>query len=190
MKRLFDIALALVIGLIGIPVTFITAILIRLDSPGSPFFVQQRLGRDEKPFWCYKLRTMQQDTPIGGSHEVGGARITRLGHFLRKTKLDELPQVINVLRGDMSFVGPRPGLPVQEELRLARRAEGVFAITPGITGLAQVRGIDMSTPELLARTDREYIETRTFMGDIKLIIASGVGAGRGDAANKEPERRT
>ncbi len=185
MKRLFDFVLALVVGVLAAPVIAVIAILIRLESPGSPIFVQERVGRNEKVFRCYKLRTMMQGSPIAGSHEVSASRITRIGHFLRKTKLDELPQVINILRGEMSFVGPRPNLPVQQELVEKRRARNVFDAVPGITGLSQVRGIDMSTPDLLARSDREYLDTQSFAGDLKLIIASARGAGRGDAATRE-----
>lgn len=113
------------------------------------------------------------------THEVNAASVTPLGAFLRKTKFDELPQLYNVLKGAMSLVGPRPCLPSQTELIEARRRNDVFRLRPGITGLAQVMNIDMSVPERLAHIDGTYAQTRTFAGDLKLILATVTGSGRG-----------
>ncbi|MCK5750500.1 MAG: sugar transferase, partial [Oricola sp.] len=121
---------------------------------------------------CYKFRTMAEDAPQAGTHEVAPGHITPLGRFLRKTKIDELPQVWNVARGEMNLVGPRPCLPSQTELIDRRRKLGVFECTPGVTGLAQVGGIDMSEPEKLARVDAEYCRLRTIVLDIKLLFAT------------------
>lgn len=181
MKRLFDILLALC-ALPAVIVLCVPCILaIRMESPGSGLFCQVRVGRKQRPFMLYKLRTMSTDTGDRASHEVAPSQITRTGHFLRRTKLDELPQIWNVLMGDMSFVGPRPCLPNQTELVAERAGRDVYDIRPGITGPAQLAGIDMSTPRQLAIADAEYLKTRSLTGDLRLILATATGGGRGDA---------
>jgi len=110
--------------------------------------------------------------------------MTPIGKTLRAYKLDELPQLVNVLKGEMSLVGPRPCLPSQPDVIAARRAKGVFAVRPGITGLAQIAGIDMSTPEKLAIADAEYVKTASLWNDIAMILGSVIGKGKGDAALK------
>jgi len=159
----------------------IIAGLVSRSSPGGAMFVQSRVGKSEKLFRCYKFRTMAHGAPVAGSHEVSGSWVTPIGRRLRSLKLDELPQLFNVLRGDMSLVGPRPCLPNQAEVIAARRARNVFEIRPGITGIAQLASIDMSTPEQLADADRRYIDTRTFLGDLRIIAATLIGGGSGDA---------
>jgi O-antigen biosynthesis protein WbqP len=182
LKRAFDICLA-VPGLIvsSVPL-LILIIVIRLDSPGPGVFRQVRVGRNGTPFTCYKLRTMTEGTADRPSHEMGTSAITRLGHFLRRTKLDELPQLWNIVLGQMSFVGPRPCLPSQIELVELRRANGVLSLRPGITGVAQVQGIDMSDPARLAALDAEYISHVSLRTDLDLVWKTVSGAGRGDAA--------
>jgi O-antigen biosynthesis protein WbqP len=123
---------------------------------------------------------MKVDTASVATHLASTSSITPFGHFLRKTKLDELPQLWNVLTGDMSLVGPRPGLFNQEELTQARSAKNVYLIRPGITGLAQVNAIDMSTPELLAKTDKEMIDTLTLKNYFKYLLMTVAGSGSGD----------
>jgi lipopolysaccharide/colanic/teichoic acid biosynthesis glycosyltransferase len=123
---------------------------------------------------------MYVSAPNAGTHEVPASAVTPLGHFLRRTKLDELPQVINILRNDMSLVGPRPCLPTQSDMIVERRSLGVFEIKPGITGLAQVRGIDMSNPVGLAACDREYLQLQSLLLDTKIILQTARGAGAGD----------
>jgi O-antigen biosynthesis protein WbqP len=182
MKRLFDIVLAILLLPICIPLAILAGIMVRLESEGPALFVQDRLGRNRKVFRCYKIRTMRAGTINAASHVVGDAQITRVGRILRATKLDELPQLWNVLRGDMSFVGPRPGLPHHEELTRARDALGVFDATPGITGLAQIHNIDMSDPEKLARKDREYIDNQSLLLDLEIMLKTVTGSGQGDAA--------
>ena len=181
-KRLFDIVLALALLPVAVPVIALAAIAIRVESPGPAIFRQDRVGRGQIVFRCLKLRTMRVGTEQAASHLVGSSAITKVGRLLRATKVDELPQIWNVLTGEMSFVGPRPGLPVQADLTAARQARGVFEAVPGITGLAQVQGIDMSDPERLARVDREYIDTRSFALDLRLIFRTLAGGGQGDAA--------
>jgi lipopolysaccharide/colanic/teichoic acid biosynthesis glycosyltransferase len=147
---------------------------------GSPIFIQERVGRNKKPFKLIKFRTMSVDTKSVASHLASKASITKLGSFLRKTKIDELPQLINVLKGEMSFVGPRPNLFNQDELIAEREQRGVYDVLPGITGLAQVNTIDMSTPKLLAETDLIMIETLTIKNYIRYIIQTATGSGGGD----------
>lgn len=155
--------------------------IIGLFDTGSPIFVQERVGKNKKPFKLVKFRTMTIETKSVASHLASNASITPLGRFLRKTKIDELPQLINVLKGDMSLVGPRPNLFNQEELMQARDSLGVYDVLPGITGLAQVQNIDMSTPELLAKTDREMLDSLTVKTYFKYIVMTVTGSGSGDA---------
>ncbi len=147
---------------------------------GSPIFIQTRVGRNQLPFNLVKIRTMAIGTPSAASHLVDGSAVTRFGSFLRRTKLDELPQLWNVLKGEMSLVGPRPGLFNQEKLTEARERLGVFSVRPGITGLAQIHGIDMSNPNLLAQTDAKMIENMNLKTYFALILQTVKGRGSGD----------
>ncbi|EGQ8033489.1 sugar transferase [Vibrio parahaemolyticus] len=162
------------------PVLLIVTVIGLFDT-GSPIFVQERVGRNKKPFKLIKFRTMSVDTKSVASHLANNASITKLGAFLRKTKIDELPQLINVVKGEMSLVGPRPNLFNQKELIAERDAVGVYNVLPGITGLAQVQNIDMSTPALLAKTDREMIDSLTLKSYFKYIMMTVTGSGSGDA---------
>ncbi|WP_127145472.1 sugar transferase [Pelagibacterium montanilacus] len=182
MKRAFDLLAALAGGLLTLPVVLALVLVIRMTSPGPGLFRQVRVGRGEKPFVCLKLRTMNTGTGDRPSHETGAAAITPLGRMLRRTKLDELPQLYNIIKGEMSLVGPRPCLPGQTELIALRREKGLYALRPGITGEAQIRGIDMSDPARLAEADAVYLTTRSLGHDITLILATVTGSGRGDAA--------
>jgi lipopolysaccharide/colanic/teichoic acid biosynthesis glycosyltransferase len=180
-KRAFDLTLALLLAIPAALACSVAALLIWFDDHANPFFVQMRLGRDERPFRLVKLRTMRVGTGDRPSHETVRGSITRIGSIMRRTKLDELPQLWNVLCGDMSFVGPRPGLPSQIELAECRRRHGVDRLIPGITGVSQVRGLDMSTPERLAEMDATYTGDWSAARDIRLLIRTGMGSGRGDA---------
>jgi len=177
--RAFDFLLSIFGLLFGFPILLII-FLIGLFDTGSPLFVQERVGRDKKSFKLVKFRTMSKDTASVASHLASNASITKLGGFLRRTKLDELPQLWNVLKGDMSLVGPRPNLFNQEELINLRNELGVYDVRPGITGLAQIKDIDMSTPELLAKTDAEMIATMSVANYFKYIFLTVVGKGQGD----------
>ena len=158
MIRLLDILLALIGLIVTLPILIIVVVIGYFDT-GSPLFIQERVGKNKKPFKLIKFRTMKLATQSVASHLVDSTAITPLGKFLRKTKLDELPQLINVLKGEMSFVGPRPNLFNQQELIAGRDKLGVYEVLPGITGLAQINNIDMSTPKLLAETDKEMIDS-------------------------------
>jgi len=177
--RIFDFIFSLLGLLVGFPVLLVLTIIGLFDT-GSPIFRQVRVGRHQQPFTLVKFRTMKLDTVSVATHLASSASITRFGHFLRKTKLDELPQLWNVLKGEMSLVGPRPGLFNQEELTEERAKRGVFDVRPGITGLAQVNEIDMSTPALLAETDQKMIQSLTVKDYFKYIFMTVAGKGAGD----------
>lgn len=179
MIRLLDVVFALVGLVVGFPV-LVVLYLLGLRDTGSPLFRQERVGRYKKPFTLVKFRTMKVDTASVASHLANTASITRFGHFLRRTKLDELPQLWNVLKGEMSLVGPRPCLFNQEELIAEREQRGVLSARPGITGLAQVNDIDMSTPTLLAETDQKMLENLTVGAYFKYIFMTVAGKGAGD----------
>lgn len=183
MLRLLDIFFALVGLVLGFPLLLAVYVMGLFDT-GAPLFRQERVGRHQKPFILVKFRTMRVGTASVASHLADSQAITPMGQFLRRTKLDELPQLWNVLWGDMSLVGPRPGLFNQKELLQARQQRGVFEARPGITGLAQVNGIDMSTPELLAETDAKMLDSLSIANYFAYIIQTVLGRGQGDAAKK------
>jgi O-antigen biosynthesis protein WbqP len=177
--RIFDVSFSLLGLVFGSPVLF-GIYLMGLFDTGSPVFRQERVGRNKKPFILVKFRTMSVDTASVASHLASTASITKMGGFLRKTKFDELPQLWNVLKGEMSLVGPRPGLFNQEQLTKVREEAGVLLARPGITGLAQVNNIDMSTPELLAYTDAKMIREMSLKNYFKFIFQTITGKGTGD----------
>lgn len=179
MLRLIDFKLALIGLIAGFPVFVVLLFLGYLDT-GSPLFLQVRVGRRQLPFTLVKFRTMKLETTSVATHLVDASAVTQLGRFLRKTKLDELPQLWNVLKGDMSIVGPRPCLPNQSDLINYREALGVFEARPGVTGLAQVNAIDMSTPKLLAETDARMLQMLSLKTYCKYILLTLVGKGGGD----------
>lgn len=179
MIRFFDFIFSFVGLLILWPVGIILYIIGLFDT-GKPIFVQERVGKNKKPFNLIKFRTMKVDTKSVASHLANQASITKFGGFLRKTKLDELPQLLNVLKGDMSLVGPRPNLFNQTELIEERDKRGVYNVTPGITGLAQINEIDMSTPKKLAEVDAEMIEMMTVGDYFRYVFATVGGKGQGD----------
>ncbi|HGS4674577.1 TPA: sugar transferase [Vibrio cholerae] len=177
--RFLDFIFALVGLLLLWPVLLIVCILGYFDT-GSPIFCQQRVGKNQHPFTLIKFRTMPKNTASVATHLVGASSVTRLGQFLRKTKLDELPQLINVLKGEMSLVGPRPCLFNQQDLIVERESRGVFTVLPGITGLAQVNEVDMSTPVKLAELDQQMIQTLNLKNYFTYIIQTVLGKGAGD----------
>ncbi|MBW6477500.1 MAG: sugar transferase [Chromatiales bacterium] len=179
MIRFFDVVFSF-FGLLFLLPVMLVLYVIGLFDTGSPLFLQQRVGRNQRPFTLVKFRTMKLDTASVASHLASSSSITKFGVFLRRTKLDELPQLWNVLRGEMSLVGPRPGLFNQTELTAEREARGVFAVRPGITGLAQVSEIDMSTPALLAETDARMIASLTVVDYFWYIFMTVLGKGKGD----------
>jgi O-antigen biosynthesis protein WbqP len=155
-KRIFDVVGSILgIAVFGCLIAALV-ILVRLTSKGPGIFVQDRVGQRGEIFKCYKIRTMQEGTPAEATHEINRSSVTPVGRVLRRYKLDELPQIWNVLKGEMSLVGPRPCLPSQSK--------------PGITGKSQVLGLDMSEPERLATADAEYIAEQSLLGDLVLLL--------------------
>jgi O-antigen biosynthesis protein WbqP len=179
MKRALDALAGMLLLLFCSPILLIVIIVIRLQSRGPAIFRQVRVGKGGRPFTCYKLRTMYSGTANLPTHEVQASSVTPIGEHLRRFKIDELPQLCNVLIGDMSLVGPRPCLPSQTALVEARRQLGVFDVRPGITGLAQVNGVDMSDANRLAELDAQYVRTQSLIGDFRLILATLRGQGVG-----------
>lgn len=157
---------------------------IGIFDTGSPVFKQQRVGKNKKPFTLYKFRTMNVKAQSVATHLANTDEITKIGNFLRKSKLDELPQLINVVLGDMSLVGPRPNLFNQTELIEERDSRGVYNVVPGITGLAQINEIDMSTPKELAMKDAEMIKSLNIANYFNYIFATVGGKGQGDRIKK------
>lgn len=182
LKRLFDIVICLVLAVPALLVTLAALPIVYWETRSSPLFRQRRVGRGGRNFFILKLRTMSANTPHGASHEIGHATITRSGRILRRTKIDELPQLWNVLTGDMSLVGPRPCLPSQTQLIEERSRRGVLALRPGITGIGQLAGLDMSQPVALAQADAEYLTRWSLRRDLALLIRTATGGGSGDAA--------
>jgi len=183
-KRIFDLVIVSTIAPFAVFACLLAALPILMESKASPFFWQRRLGYRQQPFLLLKLRTMHPNTPMGGSHEIGQNSILKCGRLLRKLKIDELPQIWNVVRGDMSLVGPRPGLEIQTELAKARHDRNVFELLPGITGVSQIKGLDMSTPELLAQIDSTYLVPWSAKRDLQILGQTLFGRGSGDAAAK------
>ena len=172
MKRIIDITASAAGLLLLAPVVVLAMIAVRLETPGAALFRQTRLGRGQQSFTLYKIRSMHTGVKNEATHMMPASATTRVGAVLRATKIDEIPQLLNVIMGHMSLVGPRPCLPSQLALISARDRRGICDVRPGITGLAQVRGIDMSDPERLAAVDQEYVESASMTGDLKLIAAT------------------
>ena len=179
MIRLFDFLFSFFGILFLLPIMLVLYIIGLFDT-GSPIFKQERVGKNKKPFTLYKFRTMNVNAKSVATHLADGSQITKFGAFLRKSKLDELPQLFNVLFGDMSLVGPRPNLFNQTELIEERDKRGVYNVVPGITGLAQINEIDMSTPKELAIKDAEMIKSLNIADYFKYIFATVSGKGQGD----------
>ncbi len=177
--RLFDIFFSFFGLLFLFPILLLVFIISFFDT-GHPLFFQERIGLNKKKFLLVKFRTMNLNTKSVATHLASQSDITKLGLFLRKTKIDELPQLWNVLIGDMSFVGPRPNLPSQDELICERAKLNVYSVKPGITGLAQIKRIDMSEPKLLAITDYKMVKNMTIKIYFEYIFKTIFGRGRGD----------
>lgn len=173
-KRLLDIVLSL-LGLLVLAVPMLAiAIAIKIDDPGPAFFKQKRVGKGKKLFWLYKFRSMKVNTPNLPTHLLENPQqyISKVGAFIRKTSIDELPQLFNILRGDMSVIGPRPALYSQEDLIAERDQYGANDIRPGLTGWAQINGRDELEIPVKAKLDGEYVEKLSFGFDIKCFFGT------------------
>ena len=154
------------------PIIVISAFLILLEDGRPVFFLQKRIGKNLKIFKIYKLRTMYKTTPNLGTHEVDKSNYLKIGTILRLTKVDELPQLVNFIKGELFLIGPRPGLETQLELKEQRLKRQVFNVVPGISGLGQVLGYDMSDPLKLSKIDALYISNKNIYLDLKILIAT------------------
>jgi lipopolysaccharide/colanic/teichoic acid biosynthesis glycosyltransferase len=173
----------------GVP-CLIAAIAVATTSKGGVLFIQRRVGKNQRPFQLCKFRTMFTGTPNAGTHEVGKSYVTKVGSFLRKSKMDELPQAWNVLKRELNLIGPRPCLENQSELVQERERYGVFEVLPGITGYGQVAGVDMSQPRKLAIHDHRYVAFRGILFDIKIALRTVLGGGFGDPVGGETASAT
>lgn len=171
-KRAFDIAVAAAVLTATLPLSLAVAIAIWFEDRGSPLFLQTRVGQGQKPFTLIKFRSMRPQTEHVASDEASEMWVTRVGRLIRRTSLDELPQLICVLRGEMSIVGPRPALPSQVELVDLRQAMGVYEVRPGLTGLAQLRAYDAMPVHEKARFDCEYAKRVTFGRDVRILLGT------------------
>jgi lipopolysaccharide/colanic/teichoic acid biosynthesis glycosyltransferase len=179
MIRFFDVVFSF-FGLLVLSPFIVVIWLIGFFDTGAPIFAQERVGKNKQPFKLYKFRSMHVNTKSVATHLASQASVTIWGSFLRKSKIDELPQLFNVLKGNMSLVGPRPNLFNQQELIEERDKRGVYKVAPGITGEAQINKIDMSTPKLLAEIDAVMTKNITFKKYIYYIIVTVLGNGSGD----------
>lgn len=183
MIRTLDFLLASLAFLIFSPILVLIFLIIYFENK-SPLFFQKRVGKNMNQFTLIKFRTMSKGTKSCATHLVDNSKITKLGKLLRKTKLDELPQLLNVIKGDMSLVGPRPCLPSQFELIDIRKTYNIYDYLPGITGLAQINGIDMSNPILLSQIDSKMMKNLNFNKYFYYLISTFLGRGFGDRVMK------
>jgi O-antigen biosynthesis protein WbqP len=182
-KRIIDFTLSLIAMIILWPVFLLIAVLIKLDSKGPVLFKQKRVGKDKKHFYILKFRTMRTDTPKDmPTHMLKNPEvfITRVGKFLRKTSLDELPQIINILKGEMSIIGPRPALWNQYDLIEERDKYGANDIYPGLTGWAQINGRDELPIDIKAKYDGEYVERMSLGFDVKCFFGTIISVIKSD----------
>ena len=186
MKRLFDFLMSLISIIILSPVILIVALAVKFTSPGPMLFKQRRIGRDNVEFEIYKFRTMRIDTPNVPTHLLENPEqwITPIGKFLRKTSLDELPQLFNILKGEMSIVGPRPALYNQLDLKEMRTEVGVHKLVPGLTGWAQINGRDEIPLKLKVNLDKEYLDRKSFFFDIKIIFMTVISVLKSDGVQE------
>ena len=186
MKRLFDFLMSLIATIILSPVILIVALAVKFTSPGPILFKQRRIGKDNIEFEIYKFRTMRIDTPNVPTHLLENPEqwITPIGKFLRKTSLDELPQLFNILKGEMSIVGPRPALYNQLDLKEMRTEVGVHKLVPGLTGWAQINGRDEIPLSLKVNLDKEYLERKSFFFDIKIIFMTVLSVLKSDGVQE------
>lgn len=172
-KRTLDIVFSLSMIILLLPICLVVALVAAIDTKGSPLFIQQRMGRNGKPFKMFKFRTMSVNAPANVATYLlddADRYISKVGGLLRKLSLDELPQLLNILKGDMSFVGPRPVVLSEDDLLELRRRNGAGSVRPGLTGLAQISGRDDVAVGLKAKLDGEYVENMCLVSDMKILF--------------------
>lgn len=186
MKRVFDFSMSLIAIIVFSPIILIISLLVKLTSKGPVFFKQRRIGKNNEEFNILKFRSMRIDTPNVATHLLKDPSvfITPLGKFLRKTSLDELPQLINILKGEMSIVGPRPALYNQYDLIDMRTEVGVHKLVPGLTGWAQVNGRDEISLEEKVALDKEYMNMQSFWMDIKIIFMTAFKVAKSEGVSE------
>ena len=170
--------------IIMLPIMVFASLLIFVEDGLPIFFRQERLGKNKKIFTIYKIRTMKNDAPQLGTHAVSKNFLLEIGKFIRKIKLDEFPQLINVVIGDINLVGPRPGLVTQEILSSERDKKNIFNIKPGVTGLAQILGYDMSDPKKLSEVDLIYMKNKSKYVDLIILLGTFFSKYRNQIASK------
>ena len=170
--------------IIMLPIMVFASLLIFVEDGLPIFFRQERLGKNKKIFTIYKIRTMKNDAPQLGTHAVSKNFLLKIGKFIRKIKLDEFPQLINVIIGDINLVGPRPGLVTQEILSSERDKRNIFNLKPGITGLAQLLGYDMSNPKKLSEIDMIYMKKKSKYVDFMILLGTFFSKYRNQVASK------
>lgn len=192
MNRLINLLGAIIMLIVLAPVVILIAAAIRLDSKGPSLFRQRRVGQYGKYFIIYKFRTMVVGMPDLPAALVGedDHRFTRVGKLLRRYSLDELPQLLNIIRGEMNFIGPRPALYNQDDLIALRERVGVHVLKPGVTGWAQVNGRETVTVEEKVRLDRYYLENRSWRLDMKIVFMTLFNSYQGKDLYAKPEDRT
>lgn len=186
-KRILDLVISILGFIVLLPIYIVVSCFIKATSKGPVHFQQERVGENDTRFIIYKFRTMRTDTPKDvPTHMLNNADayITSVGKFLRKTSLDELPQIINIIKGDMSIIGPRPSLPNQEDLNALRRENGSIKLKPGLTGLAQIKGRDELPIEVKASYDGDYANNVTFLNDFKIFFGTIASVAKSDGVKE------
>jgi len=175
MKRAFDVVMSVAALVVLFPILGAVSLIVFLDDGAPVLLKQQRVGRGNQLFWIYKFRTMHRETRNKSQRSgVQEAQFTRTGRFLRALSLDELPQLWNILRGDMSIVGPRPLIPEEDEIRQLRAASNIYSVLPGLTGWAQVNGRANVSDEEKVALDAQYIARMSFRLDIKILVMTAI----------------
>lgn len=169
-KRLTDVLASLMVLIVFSPILLIVGLIVFIQDFGPVIFKQQRVGRNGRVFLFYKFRSMPVNTPNVQSSDTKKLSITPFGKFIRRTSIDELPQLINILKGDMSLIGPRPPIPTQENLINLRRENGALACRPGLTGLAQINSYDFMPEEEKAKWDGIYANSISFVNDTSIVF--------------------
>ena len=189
MKRVLDFTAALFACILLFPLFLVIALIILVTDGAPVIHKHKRIGKDMKKFTIYKFRTMKNGTRLTATVNLteSDEQITPVGRILRKTSIDELPQLFNILKGDMSFVGPRPLIIHEGDIHRMRKEAGVYAVRPGLTGWAQINGRDRVTDEEKVRLDKEYVEKQSIMFDLKIMLMTVANVFRSEGVDEGGE---